>query len=95
VEGHANDPFVLLGMNTDSDKATFLKRSRDGGVTWRNSLQGDSKSSAAAKAWGVEGYPMNYVIDAKGTIRAVGLRGAALDREVDALVAEAQAGSGH
>jgi hypothetical protein len=93
VKRHANDPFVLLGIDTDENKAEFAKRAHDHGVTWRNSLQGAPQNASTPKAWAVDGYPTNYVIDARGRIRSVGLRGEALERQIETLIAEARSGT--
>jgi hypothetical protein len=91
VERHKSDPFVWLGIDTDEDAGAFAKRARASGINWRNSIQGSPQSATAPRAWGVVSYPTNFVIDKAGRVRSIGLRGDALEHEVDALIAETNA----
>ena len=90
VERLKNKPFALLGINTDPDLAAFKERCKKENVSWRNSFQG-STDGPLCRAWGVNGFPTIYVLDAKGVIRFNGPRGADMDRAVDTLLAELEA----
>lgn len=79
-------PFALLGVNSDpADK--IKKMCEDEGITWRSAVEG-STSGPIPKKWNVTGWPTIYVIDAKGVIRYKNVRGAAMDKAVDALLEE-------
>ena len=96
VERMKNEPFALVGINTDSDKADYRKQQKEKGVTWRSSWQG-STSGPIPTEWGVQGFPTLYLIDHKGVIRKSWLGGPEekeLDELVDKLVAEAKADKG-
>lgn len=90
VERLKNEPFALLGINSDGDaekvKGILEKRK----VTWRQAIDGSTSGPLATK-WGVNGWPTIYVLDAKGVIRHKGLRGKELEDAVVKLIAEAKA----
>ncbi len=91
VERLKNEPFALVGINTDGDVAAFKENCKKQGVTWRSSWQG-STSGPLCRAWGVRGFPTIYVLDHRGVIRFQNVRGEEMDRAVDQLLAELKAG---
>jgi hypothetical protein len=86
-----NEPFALIGINTDPDKAEYKKQIASNGITWRSAWDGSTRGPLCTK-WGVSSFPTIYVLDAKGTIRHIGLRGEDLEQAVNALIREAKAG---
>ncbi|MCI0458890.1 MAG: TlpA family protein disulfide reductase [Gemmataceae bacterium] len=87
VERHRDKPFALLGVNSDGGLLAirnFVARER---ITWRNWRDGGPEGPIA-RAWGITGWPTVYVLDAGGVIRYKDVRGDALDRAVDKLLAE-------
>jgi len=86
VQRLKNKPFALIGINTDSPES-WLQRSKADPVSWRNALDG-STSGKLCRAWGVGAFPTIYVLDAKGVIRFRNVRGEAMDKAVDELLAE-------
>ena len=94
VERLKNEPFALVGINTDKSKDDYRAKASEMGVTWRSAWQG-STGGVIPKKWGISAFPTLYLIDAKGVIRKIWIGGpqeAELDKEVDALVKEARAG---
>ncbi len=91
-------PFVLLGVNSDTDREALKETLKKEEITWRSFWNGGSKSGPIATKWNLRGWPTLYVIDAKGVIRykCVGFLGEKIiDEEIDKLVPEAeQAGLG-
>ena len=81
-----NEPFALLGVNTDKP-STFAQEAARAGVTWRNAIDGSPRGPACS-AWSVVRFPTLFVIDARGVIRGLDLHFEALDRLVDRLLAE-------
>ena len=65
VQLHKNDPFTMIGINTDRDKADYTKKAADAEVTWRNAWMG----FPIGEAFGVSGYPTVILIDAEGKAR--------------------------
>jgi hypothetical protein len=93
VERLKNEPFALIGINTDKDKAVYREKQKEMGVTWRSSWQG-STSGPLCKEWGVTSFPTIYVLDHKGVIRFTGVRGEEMDKAVETLLAEVKAEKG-
>lgn len=87
VERHANDRFVLLGINTDSDREEYRRKAEARGLTWPNAWIG-STHDGLVREWAVDAFPTIFVLDADHVIRHVGLRGEALDETVRELLAE-------
>jgi len=80
-------PFAMLGVNTDSERETLRKSIREGEITWRNWWDGGQDGPITSR-WNILSFPTVFVIDAKGIIREIGLRGTELDRTVDRLLGE-------
>jgi hypothetical protein len=97
VERLKDEPFALVGVNSDGDYAEKKQKEFvEEKITWRSFAAG-STTGAIPKAWGVQGWPTLYLIDAEGKIRRkwVGSPGdEALDRAIDALVQETRAKAG-
>ena len=93
VERLKDEPFVLLGVNTDDDKEQYKKSLVEHGVTWRSSWQG-STDGPWPTHWGVNSYPTIFVLDAEHKIRFLDARGEELGRVVDLLLAEMQSKGG-
>lgn len=87
VERLKDQPFVLLGVNSDKkDKFRIaIKREK---MTWRSWWDGGTTGGPIAKAWNVKGWPTIYVLDEKGVIRFKGVRGKKMDEAVDTLLSE-------
>lgn len=89
-----NEPFALIGVNSDRDKAKLKQRMKMENITWRSFWNGPQGTSGPiSKAWGVRGWPTIYVLDDKGIIRYKNVRGSAMDKAVEALVAKVEKGS--
>ena len=92
VEELADEPFALIGVNSDKDKTVLAKRMKEENITWRSFWNGPKGTSGPISSkWNVRGWPTIYVIDAKGVIRFKNVRGAKMDAAVDELLAERSA----
>jgi len=87
-------PFVLLGINADeSDKREKARKAtRDEQMTWPSFWDGGFNGPTQIR-YNVEHYPTLYLLDPGGIIRYIDVRGKDLDRAVDILLAELEAGS--
>ena len=71
VKDLANEPFALIGVNSDQDREKLKKVMVEKDITWRSFYDG-STSGPIATAWNVHGWPTTYVIDRKGVVRYAG-----------------------
>lgn len=93
VKRLADQPFALLGINSDEDRKGLKKVLVDEKITWRNWWDGGTIEGPIATKWQVDDWPTLYVLDAEGVIRHVDASGAdanmeAVERVVDLLVKE-------
>jgi hypothetical protein len=109
VERLKNEPFALLGINSDRprdlpkdappDEVRKLTNEycktlfKENGITWRNAIDLDTSGEWASK-WNVRGWPTIYILDAEGRIRFRDLRDEELERAVMELLAEAKSKAG-
>ena len=93
VEKLKNEPFALIGVNSDEDRDKLKDDLKKHSVTWRSFWNGPKGTSGPiSKTWNVHGWPTLYFIDHKGVIRARDVRDeAAMEKLIDGLVAEAKA----
>ncbi len=94
VERMSNEPFALIGVNSDGEQADVLARLQKEGINWRNAIDVTPDGPWASK-WNVSGFPTLYLIDAKGIIREKWLGSPGddvLDAKIEELVKEAKAG---
>ena len=89
VKRLAEEPFALIGVNSDKDKEKLAERMEEENITWRSFWNGpDGTRGPISKKWNVTGWPTIYVLDHKGVIRFKGVRGEAMDAAVDQLLEE-------
>jgi hypothetical protein len=89
-----DEPFALIGINSDGDKEQLRERMKEENITWRSFWDGGSTNGPIATRWNVSGWPTIYVLDHKGVIRYRGVREEAMDEAVDTLLAELKAEAG-
>jgi hypothetical protein len=82
-----NQPFALIGVNSDEDKEALKKAMVKEEITWRSFYDQSTKGPIASR-WNIEGWPSIFVLDAEGKIRTRDVRGEELDKAVDELLAE-------
>ncbi len=87
VERLENEPFALVGVNTDGDADEYRRQLAEHGVTWRSSWQGSTEGPIPS-GWGIDSYPTIFVLDADHVLRHVDVRCEQLGHAVDALLAE-------
>ncbi len=87
VKRLADQPFVLLGINSDPAD-TYRTKRVDMEVTWPSFWDGGGTGGPIASRWGVTGWPTIYVLDHLGRIRFQGVRNEKMDAAVDQLLAE-------
>jgi len=90
VKKYEGRPFALLGVNTDSDVQTLRDAEKKGDVTWRSWW--DGSGGPITRAWGVDGFPTVFLIDAQGVVQyaAAPPDEKELDRRIEDLVRAAE-----
>ena len=91
VKKYADQPFALVGINSDQDREALKKVLVDEQITWRSFWNGGSTQGGIAGTWNVQGWPTIYVLDTRGVIRYRDVRGESLDAALETLLAEARA----
>jgi AhpC/TSA family len=83
-----NEPFALIGVNSEASLDEFKKLAAEEKVTWPSFFDGGGTEGPIATKWGVRGWPTIYVIDKKGVIRQIGPRDELLTKAVKELLEE-------
>ena len=84
-----NEPFALIGVNSDRDKEKLAKRIEEESISWRSFWNGPEGTRGPISAkWNVTGWPTIYVLDAEGTIRFKNVRGEKMDAAIEQLLEE-------
>jgi hypothetical protein len=89
----ADKPFVIIGVNSDSDRDKLKETLKEEKITWRSFWNGGSTSGPISTEWNVHGWPTLYLIDADGVIRHKFLGNPGdkvMDDFIDALVKKAE-----
>ncbi len=95
VEQYEGKPFVLIGVNGDSEKKDLKKVIAENKITWRSFWAGEKgPEGPIPRSWNVNGWPTIYLIDETGVIRSKTAIGKTLDMKVATLVAEAEKTNG-
>jgi hypothetical protein len=91
VKRLADQPFALLGVNSDKDIDALQEVLKKENITWRSFWNGGSTQGPISSAWNVRAWPTIYVLDHKGVIRFKNVRGEKMDAAVDSLLKEMKA----
>jgi hypothetical protein len=90
-----DEPFALIGVNSDKDLEKLQTQNEKEEITWRSFWNGpEGTGGPISKRWGITGWPTLFLIDAEGKIRHkfTGNPGdEKLDALIDGLVQEAKA----
>jgi hypothetical protein len=89
VERLKDEPFALVGINSDGTAEELKEILAREKITWRQAVDGDTGGPWASK-WNVQGWPTIYVLDAKGVIRYRDVRDQEMEDAVLKLLAEAK-----
>jgi hypothetical protein len=81
-------PFALVGINSDKDLDELHAAMAQEQITWPSWFDGGSTGGPIASLYQVRAWPTIYVLDRRGVIRFKDVRGEALDKAVDTLLAE-------
>ncbi len=84
-----NEPFALIGVNTDSREA-YDAEVESMGVTWRSFMQ-ETTSGPIPTKWNITSWPTIFIVDANGIIRYKNLRDQEMEDAVMTLLEEMKA----
>src|SRR5262245_58261149 len=86
VKKLADEPFTLLGINSDQSRSALNKIMKDERITWPNIYGGPPGENEIAGRWNVTGWPTIYILDHEGIIRHRDLRDDDMQNAVEALL---------
>ena len=86
VERLKDQPFTLLGINSDSSRSALKKTMEDEKITWPNIYDGPKGEGKIACQWNVYGWPTIYILDHEGIIRHKDLRDDDMEKAVNELL---------
>ncbi len=70
VKKYKDQPFVIIGVNSDRDKTSLKERIEEEKITWRSFWNGPQGTGGPiSKEWNLSGWPTLYILDQKGVIR--------------------------
>jgi len=78
--------FDVLGVSFDTDKAKWMKATRDDKLTWNHVSDLQGWGNAAGKLYGIMSIPANVLLDRDGKIIAKNLRGEDLHTKLAELL---------
>jgi hypothetical protein len=89
VERLKDMPFVLVSVSLDEKRQTLIDFLKNEKMPWTHWWASDHEQFA--QQWQVRSLPTIYVLDADGVIRYTGVRGEALEKAVNTMLAETAA----
>jgi hypothetical protein len=88
VKRLADEPFVLLGVNSDSDREAVKKTIEEEGLTWRSWWDDGSTDGPIQTQWQIEQRPALFILDDQGIIRHKQISPEQLDEALESLLRE-------
>lgn len=87
VKQLANQPFALIGVNSDDDLEVIREVVKEKNISWRSFQNEEGSEGTISEVWGIKGWPTIFILDEKGVIRWKGHSGD-IDTEITKLLAE-------
>ena len=84
----ADEPFALLGVNSDEDREALKKTMADEQITWRSWWDEGNVEGPIHTTWQIEERPAIHILDGKGVIRHKNIPPEEVDAAIDRLLAE-------
>jgi len=81
-----NKGFDIFGISLDTDKSKWMAAIKKDGLDWTQVSDLKGWKADVVSLYGVQGIPMNYLLNDKGIIIAKGLRGEDLDKKLQELL---------
>lgn len=83
---YKNKNFTILGVSLDDEKENWEKAIEKDNLTWTHISDLKGWQSVAARDYGIQAIPANYLISPEGVIIARDLRGAALEAKLQEVL---------
>ncbi len=80
--------FLFIGLNVDEKKEDAEKFIKENGIEWKQIWLGEEKNKNILNLYQVKALPSTFLIDKKGILRNVNLRGEALKEAIRNLIKE-------
>lgn len=80
--------FEIIGISLDKDVDHMRSVTESMGMTWCQYCDGQGWQNKISSAYGINSIPTTWLLDKRGYIRYVGLRGEALSKRIQELQAE-------
>jgi peroxiredoxin len=87
-EKHHAEGLEVLGISLDQDENTLKATVKKRNMTWPILADYKGWENVIAQKWGVRSIPATFLLDKKGVIREIGLRGKELDDAIVKLLKE-------
>jgi hypothetical protein len=87
VKQLANQPFALIGVNSDDDVEQLRETIKEKNITWRSFQNQEGSEGVISENWAIQGWPTIFILDAEGVIRWTG-HGGDINAEITKLLAE-------
>lgn len=91
VKKYADRPFVIIGVNSDTDLEKLKATVREKQLAWRSFFDCAGTGGPIATQWGVRAWPTTFVIDHEGVLRHRDAQDEQLDAALEKLVLRAEA----
>jgi hypothetical protein len=88
---YKNRPFVILGINSDTDREQIRQTIARENITWRSWWAGGIEG-VIPRLYKVQRWPTLYLLDGRGTVRFAQVRDQTLDEAIEFLVREVEGG---
>ncbi len=89
VKLHSDQPFAVIGVNTNDSPKAYRAGLEKFNVTWISAYQGE-QGSPIADLFRVSGYPTYFLLDHKGRIVEKGHSSKALEGKIPGLIKAAK-----
>ncbi len=87
-EQFKNKGFDVIGISLDRNKEDMMEYMESIGIDWNIAFSGKVWEDETAKLYGVNAIPSFWLVDRKGNLRYINIRGEALKKAISELVAE-------
>ena len=80
--------FEIVGISLDQDLARVRAVTEQMGMTWPQYCDGKGWQNEISSQYGIQAIPTTWILDKRGYVRYVGLRGKVLSDRIQELQAE-------